>query len=62
MTQDKKDAIEVTLELLRKVLINNHISMGVNGAKKTLVFFDTNTYLKNKKFDGFEVGIESLVR
>ena len=62
MTDNKKDQIEIVLTLLRKTLIDNHISMGVNSKKKTLIFFDTDTYLKNKKFDGFEVDIESLVR
>jgi hypothetical protein len=62
MNNDKKDSIEIVLELLRKTLIKNHMSIGFNRDKKSLVFFDTDTYLKDKKFDGFEVNIETLVR
>ena len=62
MTDDKKNQIELTLEILRKVLIDNHISMGCNKKNGTLMFFDTNTYIDEKRFDGFEVSFESLVK
>ena len=62
MTEETKQGIQIVLEMLRKELTEQHVSMGYNGTKKTLVFFDTDTYIAEKRFDGFEVSIESLVK
>lgn len=62
MKEETKSVISLSLELLRKTLIDEGVSMGMDGKNKQLIFFDTNTYLETSKFDGFKVDIESLVK
>nr|DAV66999.1 MAG TPA: hypothetical protein [Caudoviricetes sp.] len=60
MSEAAKEQIEIILELLRKSLIDNGVSMGISGKK--IMFFDTEKYLSTGKFDGFSVNIDSLVK
>lgn len=62
MTDDTKQEISIVLDLLKGSLVRNGVSMGFDKASRSLVFFDTNTYLKSKKMDGFRVKLEDLVR
>ena len=62
MTQETKDSISVILELLRNNNKNNGVSMALtkeDGGK--IIFFDTETYIKEKRFDGFAVSLTELV-
>ena len=61
MTEDIKHEISAILGLLRAELIRNGVSIGVN-QKGDLLFFDTKIYNKRKKFDGFRVDINNLVK
>lgn len=60
MSEAAKEQIEIILELLRKSLIDNGVSMVISGKK--IMFFDTEKYLSTGKFDGFSVNIDSLVK
>lgn len=62
MKEDTKSMISLSLETLRKILIEEGVSIGMDGKNKQLLFFDTDTYLEAGKFDGFKVDIESLVK
>jgi len=62
MTDDTKQEIQIVLDLLKGSLVKNGVSMGFDKENHTLVFFDTNTFLKSKKMDGFRVKLEDLVR
>lgn len=60
MSENAKEQIEIVLELLRKSLIDNGVSMGAS--EKKIMFFDTEEYLSTGKFDGFSVNIDNLVK
>lgn len=60
MSEDTKEQIQIILELLRKSLIDNGVSIGLS--EKKIMFFDTDKYLSTGKFDGFSVNIDSLVK
>lgn len=60
MSEETKGAIHLVLQLLRKTLIEEGVSMGTAGEK--LLFFDTATYLNTGKMDGFAVNINDLVK
>lgn len=60
MSENAKEQIEIVLELLRKSLIDNGVSMGISGNK--IMFFDTDKYVETRKFDGFSVSIDNLVK
>lgn len=62
MKEETKNIIGLSLDLLRKTLIDEGVSMGMNGKDKKLIFFDTDVYLKDGKFDGFSVDINDLVK
>ncbi len=62
MKEETKNAIGLALEILRKTLIEEHVSMAVDKSNGEIHFFDTSTYFRDKKFDGFKVDINSLVR
>ena len=52
MSEDTKQQLQIVLDLLRKSLIDNGVSMGLSEKK----------YLSTGKFDGFSVDIDSLVK
>lgn len=60
MSEDTKEQIQIILDLLKKTLINNKVSMGL--LEKKIMFFDTEKYLSTGKFDGFSVNIDNLVK
>lgn len=60
MSEDAKEQIEITLELLKNTLMNNGVSIGLS--EKKIMFFDTEEYLLTGKFDGFSVNIDNLVK
>lgn len=62
MTDDTKQEIQIVLGLLKGSLTRNGVSMGFDKENHTLLFFDTNTFLKGKKMDGFMVKLVDLVR
>lgn len=45
-----------------KSLIKNNMSIGFDKETESLLFFDTKQYVENKKFDGFKIKLEELVR
>jgi hypothetical protein len=61
MNENTKQEIMTILELLRCCLIKNGVSMGLEFSNKEILFFDTDTYLNEKKFDGFSVNTDGLV-
>lgn len=62
MTEDTKQALQLTLEILRKTCIKEGVSIAVNKESGQIYFFDTETYLKTQKFNGIKVDIQSLVK
>ena len=60
MSEDTQQQLQIVLDLLRKSLIDNGVSMGIS--EKKIMFFDTEEYLSTGKFDGFSVNIDSLVK
>lgn len=62
MNEETKQEIQVILELLKKCLIKNHVSMGLEFRQKEIIFFDTDTYLKTGKLSGFTVKTDDLVK
>lgn len=63
MTDDTKQEISIVLDLLKGSLTRNGVSMATD-KKGNLIFFDTVTYIESgcKKFDGFRVNINDLVK
>lgn len=63
MTDDTKHEITVVLDLLKSILIKNGVSIATD-KNGNLMFFDTDTYVKNggNKFDGCGINIKDLVR
>lgn len=60
MSEDTKQQLQIILDLLRKSLIDNGVSMGISGNK--IMFFDTDKYVETRKFDGLSVSIDNLVK
>ncbi len=63
MKDETKQEILIKLEFLKKTIVQNRVSMGMD-KDGNLMFFDTDAYIKSKgkKFDGFKVNINDLVR
>ena len=63
MKDETKQEISIILDLLKSNLIQNGVSMATD-KKGNLIFFDTATYVESgcKKFDGFGVNINNLVK
>lgn len=62
MEQGTIEAIGVVLDLLRDCLVGNGVSLWYDKQDNELIFFDTGIYLEEKRFSGFAVPIEKLVR
>lgn len=62
MNEETKQEIQVVLELLKKCLIKNHVSIGLEFKQKEILFFDTDTYLESGKLSGFVVKTDDLVK
>lgn len=62
MNEEIKEEVSVVLDLLKKSLIKNNMSIGFDKGTESLLFFDTKQYAENKKFDGFKIKLEELVK
>ena len=62
MTEDTKQALQLSLGILKQTCIECGVSIAVNKETGALNFFDTKKYLEEKKFDGIKVQIQDLVR
>ena len=62
MNEETKEEIQAVLLLLRDTLVRNGVSIGLEFREKEILFFDTKTYLKEKRFSGFTVKTDSLVK
>ena len=62
MNDETKQQIGVTLELLRQILIDNGVSMGLDSDNKAILFFSTDVYCDTGEMKGIDVRIEDLVR
>ena len=62
MNEEVKKEINFILNLLKGSLTQNEVSMGFDKETKSLMFFDTATYIKEHRVDGFSVKLEKLVR
>lgn len=60
MSEDTKQQLQIVLDLLRKSLIDNGVSMGLS--EKKIMFLHIKKYLLTGKFDGFSVNIDNLVK
>ena len=60
MSEDTTQQLQIVLDLLRQSVIDNGVSMGISGNK--IMFFDTDKYVETRKFDGFSVSIDNLVK
>lgn len=60
MNEEAKEEIQSVLMLLKGAITKNGVSIALTDNK--IVFFDTNTYIREHKFNGFEVSIDDLVR
>lgn len=63
MKDETKQEIQILLDLLKGSLTRNGVSIATD-REGNLMFFDTSAYInsKGKKFDGFKVNINDLVR
>ena len=62
MNEDTKQALQLSLGILRQTCIDCGVSIAVGKETGALNFFDTQKYLQERKFDGFKVEIQDLVR
>lgn len=62
MTQDTKQALQLSLSILKTTCVECGVSIAVDKETGALNFFDTQKYLQERKFDGFKVEIQNLVR
>lgn len=62
MNEDVRKEIQEILGQLRQCLIKNGVGMGLEFRKKEICFFDVETYLNEKKFSGFIVCTDDLVK
>ena len=62
INKEIKEEVRVVLDLLKKSLIKNNMSIGFDKETESLLFFDTKQYVENKNFDGFKIKLEELVR
>lgn len=61
MNDEVKEELTILLDLLKKSLINNHVSMATDN-KGNIYFFDTDTYLTENKMSGFLVNVKDMVK
>lgn len=61
MEEEVKEELTVLLDLLKKSMIKNHVSMATDNGGN-IYFFDTDTYVKTKKMSGFSVNVKDMVK
>lgn len=59
--EDKFGQVHVVLEMLRRVNVENGISMAFDKEADELWFFDTEHYLRTKKASGIKIKLTELV-
>ncbi len=62
MSEETKELVKISLEILRKTCIENGVSMAVVKETGEICFFDTKTYIEDNKMSGFKIPLESLVK
>ena len=62
MTKEVKEEIHAVLILLKECLIKNEVSMAFDKKTEELLFFDTERYVKDNRFNGFKIKMEELVK
>ena len=62
MNEEVKKEINLILNLLKGSLTQNEVSMGFDNETESLMFFDTATYIKERRFDGFRVKLRFFTR
>lgn len=62
MTEETKQVLQLSLNILRRTCIDCGVSIAVDKQTGALNFFDTQKYLEEQKFDGIKVEIQNLVR
>ena len=62
MNEETKQQIGLTLELLRQILVDNSVSIGLDPDNKAILFFSTDVYCDTGKLKGLTVEIEKLVK
>lgn len=60
MNDDVKEELTILLELLKKSIMNNHISMATDNSGN-IYFFDTDIYVTENKMSGFHVNVKNIV-
>ena len=60
MNEDTNESIQVVLQILKKTLIDHGVSIAL--ADDKIMFFDTDTYIRERRFNGFSVNIHDLVK
>ena len=54
--------VRLALEVLKKTITSNELSIGFNKDTEELIFFETARYLADGKFKGFQVKLKDLVK
>jgi len=62
VTKEVKEEIHAVLILLKGFLTKNEVSMAFDKKTEELLFFDTERYVRDNRFDGFKVKMEELVK
>lgn len=62
MTEETKQSLQLSLEILRRTCIDNGVSIAVDKESGDLNFFSTEIYLREKRFSGIKVRIQDLVK
>lgn len=62
MSDEVREEIHAILMLLKGCLTKNEVSMAFNKKTEELLFFDTERYVRDNRFDGFKVKMEELVK
>lgn len=61
MDKEARDELRAILCLLKSSIVKNGVSLSVD-RKGNISFFDTDTYLRTEKMNGFSVNINELVK
>lgn len=61
MDEEVKVELEQMIYLFKSFLIKNGVSMALDG-KGNIHFFDTGTYIREKRMSGISINIEELVK
>jgi len=62
MNDETKKQISLMLMILKEILIDNGVSIGLDLDNKAILFFSTDVYCDTCKISGINVKIEDLVK